>query len=366
MDDVRVELGDRSYSIAVGSGNLATSLDAALGALSPTSVHVVTHPMLWRRYRGSLGSCAACAEPILIPSGERHKTLRTVASVLGALAERKADRRCVVVALGGGVVGDMAGFAAACYLRGVRFVQVPTTLLAQVDASVGGKTGVDLPQGKNLVGSFHQPSAVVIDTQTLATLPTRCMRSGIAEILKHGIIADAAYFEFVAARGRRAWRPLPDWLEPTVAQSCRMKAHVVSQDEREGGLRAVLNFGHTVGHAIETLTGYRRLSHGEAVAVGMVTAALVGESVCGSSGVLVERIIAGVSAYGLPWSLPQCCGDDEIVRVAMHDKKTSGGVLRMALAPCLGRAIIAPVDAPVLLDALRRHRSLGSSEVGHG
>lgn len=364
MDRVRVELGQRSYAISVGAGDLGHTLEAILGQLEPTSVHVVTHPALWRSWSGSLGPTASGAGVTLLRPGERHKHLGAVASILRGLADRGADRRCVVVALGGGVVGDVAGFASACYLRGVRFVQVPTTLLAQVDASVGGKTGVDLPQGKNLAGAFHQPSAVVIDTATLATLPPRHMRSGMAEILKHGIIADEAYFEFVTSRGVRRWRPLPDWLEPVIAQSCRIKASVVSQDEREGGLRAILNFGHTVGHAIETLTQYREFSHGEAVAIGMVSAALVSERVCGAPADLVRRVMDGLSAYGLPWSLPPSCSDGEIVRVAMHDKKSSGGVLRMALTPGVGHATVMPVDAPILLDALCRHRSL--RPVGHG
>jgi 3-dehydroquinate synthase len=366
MEQVRVELGQRGYTISVGAGMLAGSLEAGLAALQPTSVHVVTHPSLWRTWSGSLGPTVSGSEPILLRPGERHKHLGAAASILGELAERRADRQCVVVALGGGVVGDVAGFAAACYLRGVRFVQAPTTLLAQVDASAGGKTGVDLRQGKNLVGAFHQPSAVVIDTQTLATLPARHMRSGMAEILKHGIIADEAYFEFVTSRRTGRWRPLPDWLEPVIAQSCRIKAHVVSQDEREGGLRAILNFGHTVGYAIETLTGYRQFSHGEAVAVGMVAAALVSERVCGAPAGLVRRVVDGLTAYGLPWSLPESCSDDEIVRVAMHDKKTSGGILRMALTPGVGHATVMPVDALVLLDALRCHRALRPSGNVHG
>ncbi|HEX4599389.1 MAG TPA: 3-dehydroquinate synthase, partial [Burkholderiaceae bacterium] len=274
MQRVTVELAAGPYDIWIAPG-LLDRLDQFVAPFAPTSIHIVTNtgvgPLYLERVRLACQRVAATTDST-ISDGESAKNLESVTQVIDALVRARADRGSVVLALGGGVVGDIAGFAAAVFMRGVRVVQVPTTLLAQVDSSVGGKTGVNHPSGKNLIGAFHQPSVVVSDTSVLRTLPVRELSAGLAEVLKHGLLADPEYFE-------RTVRDMPallalddDALSSTIARSCQIKAGIVGRDEREGGERALLNLGHTFGHAIEALTGFGAWLHGEAVGCGLCLA----------------------------------------------------------------------------------------------
>ena len=235
---------------------------------------VVSNPLVWRLHGEQLQrALGGTVDPILIPDGERHKNLQSVSRIYDALIKGGADRGSVLIAIGGGVIGDTAGFAAATYLRGITLIQVPTTLLAQVDSSVGGKVGVNLPVGKNLVGAFHQPAIAVIDPLLLKTLPRREFRSGLYEVVKYGMIASRSLFDRIAGDTRRVFARDPNVLVPAIVESCRIKAHVVTEDERESGLRRILNYGHTIGHALEAVTKYRVFRHGEAIAYGMLGAA---------------------------------------------------------------------------------------------
>ncbi|MEO7064649.1 MAG: 3-dehydroquinate synthase, partial [Dokdonella sp.] len=269
--------------------------------------------------------------------GEAHKTLASCAVVFDALATLGASRDATIIALGGGVIGDLAGFSAACWMRGIEFVQLPTTLLAMVDSSVGGKTGVNLPAGKNLVGAFHQPAAVVIDTETLATLPDREYRSGLAEVVKYGAIGDAAFFEWLETHADALNARDQATVIEAIAVSCRHKAGVVARDEHEHGERALLNFGHTFGHALESETGYRTLLHGEAVAIGMVLAARLSADLGLASKTDAERLAALLVAFGLPIA-PPACDPSRLLALMRLDKKNLSGRLRLILWRGIGRA----------------------------
>ena len=335
-----VDLGDRSYPIVVGSGLLNSAADRIHERIPATSAALVTHPHLARRYGGSIlegfARRGVRAETILIPPGERFKNLSTMARLYDRMVDARLDRRSVLVTLGGGVLGDVGGFAAATFLRGIAFVQIPTTLLAQVDASVGGKTGVDLRSGKNLVGSFHQPAAVIVDTDTLASLPARELRSGLAEIIKYGIIRDRGFFELIENSAPSILALHQEPLTHAICRSCEIKAEVVSADETETGRRAILNFGHTIGHALEVATGYRRYKHGEAVAIGMVSAALIGEEIGFTPTEVAERLRGTLALAGLPSAFPKDVPIHAIRDAALRDKKTVGGQLRFVLASSIG------------------------------
>jgi 3-dehydroquinate synthase len=257
--------------------------------------------------------------------------------IYDALVEHRFDRSATLIALGGGVIGDVAGYAAATFLRGIGFVQIPTTLLAQVDASVGGKTAVNHHQGKNLIGAFHQPRLVVIDMNTLRTLPQREFAAGMAEVIKHGIIEDAGFFGFLEEEMDSLMRLDPAAVETAVAGSCRIKAAVVEQDEREDDRRAILNFGHTIGHALESFTGYERFLHGEAVAIGMIQAAALsaGQGLC--SAAELGRIEALVRRAGLPWRLPDDIALEDLVAGMALDKKSHAGKIKFVLCNGIGR-----------------------------
>ena len=348
---ITVDLGDRSYPIAIGSGLLGGGYDLA-PHLSGGNCLVVTNETVGPLWLDALTRSlpARRVEALTLPDGEAHKTLRSVATVIDRLVAMRAGRDATVLALGGGVVGDIAGFAAACYMRGIAFVQVPTTLLAQVDSSVGGKTGVNHPEGKNLIGAFHQPALVLIDTDTLATLPQRELRAGMAEVIKHGAIADAAFFEWleenVAALDARDAAALAF----AIRRSCEIKAAIVAEDEREQGRRALLNFGHTFGHAIENALGYGEWLHGEAVAAGMIMAARLGGLEAGQAG----RLRRLLEAAGLPASPPDI--DPEVLRAAMElDKKAATGKLRFVLLKRIGEAFVTgDYDAALLSRILSR------------
>ncbi len=365
---VRVGLEGRAYEILVGRGllpQLGPALAARLGGGAGRLAVIVSSPAIAGLYGGaaaaSLREAGFRVEAISVPPGERTKSLASVEALYTGLHGLSADRRTVVVALGGGVIGDLTGFAAATYTRGLPLVQVPTTLLAQVDSSVGGKTGVNFGNAKNLVGAFYQPRLVVIDPDTLLTLPERERRSGLAEVVKYGIIADK---DFAALLGREMPGLLsltsPE-LETVIAHSCRVKARIVEQDEREDGLRAILNFGHTVGHALESLTHYGTYTHGEAIALGMVSACLIGEEV----GVTRPEDTAAVTmllrAAGFAVRLDPAHSLREIVRLLAWDKKSVGGMARFVLLEEMGRATPGhSVPEAVLGNALAHQQRLGN------
>lgn len=351
MRRVAVELSGRSYDIHIGGGLLAR-LDEFVAPLAPTQVFLVTNAAVDRHYgervRCALARCSA-PKTVLLPDGETFKTMENIGILLDALVHGGADRNSVVVALGGGVIGDMAGFAAAIYMRGVRFMQVPTTLLAQVDSSVGGKTGVNHKRGKNLIGAFHQPSAVVADIDTLRTLPARELSAGMAEVIKHGLLADETYFAAVERGLPRLLACDADALTEAIAGSCMIKAGVVARDERESGERALLNLGHTFGHAIEALTGYSTWLHGEAVGCGLCLAADLSAR-CGLIGrTEVERVERIVRAAGLPTRIAGL-SKRAAIDAMRGDKKARGGEISFILIDRIGRAVQrrAPDD---LLDA---------------
>jgi len=350
MRELTVELGDRSYPILVGAGLLADC--EALAALAAgRGVAVVTDSNVaalhGRRVADALRRHAASLLEVVLPAGEANKTWPTLNRIFDALLEARFDRDALVVAVGGGVVGDMAGFAAAVYQRGVEFVQVPTTLLAQVDSSVGGKTGINHPLGKNMVGAFHQPRLVVIDVDTLATLPARELSAGLAEVVKHGAIADLGYFDAVAAALPALRAKDPGALADAVLGSCAIKASVVARDEREGGLRAILNFGHTFGHAIEAGLGYGEWLHGEAVGAGMVMAAELSRRLGLVDDAGAGRLREVVAAAGLPVRGPGWPAS-RYVELMSVDKKARQGTPRFVLLDGLGRATVRKVpDAPL-------------------
>jgi 3-dehydroquinate synthase len=346
---VHVSLGERSYDIVIGSGELpviAATVDpwttrfgggkASRTAAVITDKNVVRHA---ESVAASLRGAGWTAELIVLEPGEKSKCLEVVAGVYDRLVALKADRRSVVFAVGGGVVGDAAGFVAATYNRGLPFVQVPTSLLADVDSSVGGKVGVNHPQAKNLIGAFHQPLGVVIDTDVLATLPDREFRAGLAEVVKYGVILDAEYFAFLESHVAELNAREPRALRQAIARSCGLKAQVVGQDEFERtGLRAVLNYGHTFGHAFEALCRYSELLHGEAVAVGMEYAAGLAQRLGRIDAALVERQTQLLAAFNLPTRLPEGMRfDAEAVVDRMRlDKKSVAGRLRFVLPTRLG------------------------------
>jgi 3-dehydroquinate synthase len=341
MRRLDVALGERSYPIAIGRGTLA---DAA-SMLPPRAsrVVVVTNAVVAAHHlaalRAGLDRAGAAVDVVMIPDGEPHKSFDTLRDLITRLLELRADRGTVLVALGGGVVGDITGFAAAIYQRGIAYLQVPTTLLAQVDSSVGGKTAVNHPLGKNMIGAFHQPAGVVIDTACLATLPSRELVAGLAEVVKYGAIRDAAFFAWLERAMPTLLARDDEALAHAIFESCRIKAEVVAADERETGERALLNFGHTFGHAIETATGYGSWLHGEAVGTGMLLAARLSERVCGLPAPERSRVEALVAAAGLPTAPPRL-GFERWVDLMGRDKKVDRGRLRFVLLERLGRAVV--------------------------
>ena len=344
---IPVSLGERSYEIFLEPASSRTLGDRLKRLLDTKKIGIVTDRHVARHYLkatiDSLKQAGFDPVPIVLPPGERTKTLATVARILDVMATHRFERRSLLVALGGGVIGDLAGFAASIYQRGIPYVQVPTTLVAQVDSSVGGKTGVDHRLGKNLIGAFHQPKAVIIDPFMLHTLPRREWIAGLAEVMKYGIIADEAFFSFLEAS-------MPDLLKMdaqavmrAVARSCEIKAEVVTADERESDRRRILNYGHTIGHALESLGGYRRLIHGEAVGIGLVAEAdlSVHLGFCGKD--VAGRIRQLVQAAGLPDSLPRATSFGPLWRAMQHDKKVAGGNVIGVWPVRIGEVVIRPL-----------------------
>lgn len=364
LDARKVEVGgDSSYRIAIGPGLLQNG-GALSGHIHGRHVLVVTDSNVAPLYAGELLRVLAEARPDLrttvheLPAGESSKTLVHFGEVIDTLAALGATRDATVLALGGGVVGDLAGFAAACWMRGVDCVQLPTTLLAMVDSSVGGKTAVDIPQGKNLVGAFHPPRAVFADTATLRTLPPRELRAGLAEVIKYGAIRDATFFDWLENQRKALLAGDDAALVEAIARSCMHKAKIVERDPLERGERALLNFGHTFGHAIETEQGYggehgEGLNHGEAVAVGMVLAARLSSTLGLADRADAQRLEKLLHRYGLPTTLPAGLQADALLTRMRLDKKNLAGRLRLVLWHGLGRAVVVPdVDEKQVLAAL--------------
>ena len=352
---VRVELGARAYDIRIGPGAIDHA-PAWADAVRGRHALVVTNPVVGRHYGARVLAALGAREARLheVPEGEAHKTLAEAGRVFAALASLQASRDATVVALGGGVIGDLAGFAAACWMRGVPFGQVPTTLLAMVDSAVGGKTAVDLPEGKNLVGAFHQPRAVLADTDTLRTLPPRELRAGYAEVLKYGAIGDAPFLDWLAANAGALLAGEPEATAQAIETSCRHKAGIVARDEHETGERALLNFGHTFAHALEAATGFEALRHGEAVAIGMVLAARLSAVLGMATGAEAEALAAALARFGLPTAPPPGPDPQQLLAMMRLDKKALSGRLRLILWRGPGRAeVTADVPEDAILAVLR-------------
>jgi 3-dehydroquinate synthase len=351
VNTLNVDLGDRSYPILIGRGLIedAQALERCIPARDIVLVSNVTvAPLYAKKLARSLASKRIVE--IDLPDGEQHKSLSTVSRILDVMVANRLGRDCAVIALGGGVVGDMAGFAAASYQRGVAYVQIPTTLLAQVDSSVGGKTGVNHPGGKNLIGAFHQPIAVIADTSTLDTLPPRELRAGLAEVIKYGLIRDSAFFDWLELNLDRLLNRDPDALAHAIGRSCEIKAEIVGRDEREQGERALLNLGHTFGHAIESATGYKTWLHGEAVGAGMLMAAAMSRE-CGEMRPEdVERLRNMLEKTGLPIAAKEVSIDTALENMQI-DKKVKSGRIRLVLLRGIGTSYVT-ADYPDT--ALRR------------
>ena len=363
MATVNVSLGYRSYPIWIGEGLLGEG-SLWRSVVAGRQVAVVTNdtvgPLYAERLLATLRQEGL--EPILItlPDGEAHKTMAVLGTVFDAMMAHRMERGATVVALGGGVVGDMAGFAAACYQRGVPFVQVPTTLLSQVDSSVGGKTGVNHPLGKNMIGAFYQPQAVFIDMAVLQTLPERELSAGLAEIIKYGASLDRTFFEWLEAQMPALRARAPEALAHAIERSCQIKALVVAQDERESsGRRAILNFGHTFGHAIEAGMGYGQWLHGEAVGCGMVMAACLSEQLGQLAVADRDRIRRLVAAAGLPVEPPDWSSEAYLEWMS-HDKKAAAGQVRYIVLKGLGDAALQPVPSSVVAQAIAQSQQLAA------
>jgi 3-dehydroquinate synthase len=348
-----VDLGDRSYPIYIGSG-LLNEPKLLVDHIKGNSVLVVTNNLVAPLYLGVVEATLKANnirfDSLILEDGEQHKTIASAEKIVDCLLQNRHDRQTTLIALGGGVIGDVTGFASAIYQRGVHFIQIPTTLLSQVDSSVGGKTGVNHPLGKNMIGAFHQPQCVIADTATLGTLPARELSAGLAEVIKYGLIHDAEFF---------------DWLENNIAQlisldyaslchailvSCRIKAEIVSLDERESGIRAILNLGHTFGHAIEATMGYGNWLHGEAVAAGMVMAADLSERHQWVDNTIKQRTVALLQQAGLPVKSPAEMSIDQYMDSMAIDKKTLNGTIKLVLLKKLGEAVITSDYQPALLE----------------
>ena len=359
MQTLTVDLGDRSYPIHIGSGLLAQA-ELIVPHLAQKRVMIVTNttvaPLYIAQLTATLEAGGVKVAQVVLPDGEAYKNWETLNLIFDALLTDRAERKTTLIALGGGVIGDMTGFAAASYQRGVPFIQIPTTLLSQVDSSVGGKTGINHPLGKNMIGAFYQPKVVLADTDTLKTLPARELSAGLAEVIKYGLIWDAEFLAWLETNMEKLRALDPAAITHAIYRSCEIKAQVVGEDEREGGIRAILNLGHTFGHAIETGMGYGNWLHGEAVAAGMVMAAETSRRMGWLSDADVARTRALIRAAGLPDVAPDL-GVDTYLEYMGHDKKVEGGKMRFVLLKKLGEAVITgDVPADVLAGVLTAPR----------
>jgi 3-dehydroquinate synthase len=341
VETVTVELGERSYPIVIGTGILPELGTRLTPLLSGRSTAVITNPTVSKLYlKGVLASLTSAGfrtTSVEIPDGEEHKNLASLTFIYDRLVEASMDRDCPLIALGGGVIGDLTGFAAATFLRGVPFVQVPTTLLAHVDSSVGGKTGINHPAGKNLIGAFYQPRLVLIDVDTLKTLPPREFLAGLVEVIKYGAILDADLFALVEREIERILSRDADLLRQVVQRCCALKAMVVHRDEREADYRSILNFGHTLGHALESLTEYKRYLHGEAVAIGMAFAAKFSHVRGYCKQETMERLVRLLKRVGMPVDVPPELVGSRLAAAVQSDKKTAGGRVKFVCLEHLGR-----------------------------
>jgi 3-dehydroquinate synthase len=355
-DTLRIDLGERSYPIVIGAGLLEQPGQVA-DHVAARDVLIVTNETVGPLYLESLtaGLPGKNVRSITLPDGEQFKTIAVLERIFDALVGGRFNRDACIVALGGGVVGDIAGFAAACYQRGIDFVQVPTTLLAQVDSSVGGKTGINHPGGKNMIGAFHQPRAVLADQATLRTLPPRELRAGLAEVIKYGLVDDLRFLEWIEQHLDELLALDMPALACAVRRSCEIKARIVASDEREQGVRALLNFGHTFGHAIENAAGYGAWLHGEAVGVGMLLAADVSRRLGWIDAVAVERVRAVLLRAGLPVDAPRI-GAARALELMGMDKKVLQGRIRLVLLRGLGTGVVTGDYAiEALQETLRDH-----------
>jgi 3-dehydroquinate synthase len=352
VETLTVDLGARQYPIHIGAGIISK---AALYRphIRGGQVMIVSNETVAPLYLDALQGALVGLEvqTVILPDGEQYKTLEIWSRIFDALLAERFARDCTLIALGGGVIGDMAGFAAACYQRGVDFIQVPTTLLAQVDSSVGGKTGINHPAGKNMIGAFHQPRAVIADTSTLGTLPQRELSAGLAEVLKYGFIRDLAFLDWLEQSLPNLLQREPGCLAQAIRRSCEIKAQIVADDERETGNRALLNFGHTFGHAIETGTGYGTWLHGEAVGAGMCLAADLSHRMGWITGPDFQRVRSLVSSAGLPIETPPGLTCERFLDLMAVDKKVVGRRLRLVLLRGLGDAVISADFDPDQLHA---------------
>jgi 3-dehydroquinate synthase len=356
MQSLVVNLDDRSYPIHIGEGILLKTGELLAQAGLRGKVALVSNPTVAQFYLDVINEtlCQAGFEviPVLIPDGEEHKDLNTLASIYERLVAERLERKSCVMALGGGVVGDVAGFAAATYMRGIPYVQVPTTLLAQVDSSVGGKTGVNHRGGKNLIGAFYQPRLVIIDVTVLQSLPPRELVAGLAEVIKYGVIEDPALFALLEEKIDKVIGLDYELLIQIIATSCRIKAKVVEKDEREDDYRAILNFGHTIGHALEAVTEYRKYLHGEAVGIGIAqaTAISVQQGFCDQRS--HERIRKLIRKAGLPSEIPPEVSRQNLIQSMQLDKKSAGGKIRFVMCAGIGKTCFHSLAPGEILGAL--------------
>jgi 3-dehydroquinate synthase len=340
MEHIRVELGERSYDIAIGSNTLEQIGDRLSSLRLSPKIALISNPTVYPIYGEQVSNEVRKAGfdllTVMIPDGEQYKNLATLNNIYDELLKFRLDRKSALIALGGGVVGDITGFVAATYMRGIACIQIPTTLLAQVDSSVGGKTGIDHELGKNMIGAFWQPKLVWIDVETLRTLPQREFLSGLAEVIKYGVIWDDNLFDFLEGNKDKILNLDRDALAYLIKRSCEIKAEVVSKDEREAGLREILNYGHTIGHAIETVTKYKRFLHGEAVAIGMHIEARLSMILGLIDKDQVSRIMALLDAYGLPSEIPSDVNVSSLFLSMQLDKKAVAGELKFILPEKIG------------------------------
>ncbi|WP_299998628.1 3-dehydroquinate synthase [uncultured Cedecea sp.] len=356
MERLTVTLGERSYPITIAAGlfnDPASFWPLKAGDQSMLVTNETLAPVYLEKVRGLLEQAGVKVDTVILPDGEQFKSLAVMDTVFTALLKKPHGRDTTLIALGGGVIGDLTGFAAACYQRGVRFIQVPTTLLSQVDSSVGGKTAVNHPLGKNMIGAFYQPASVIVDIDCLSTLPEREFASGLAEVIKYGIILDGEFFQWLEENLDALLKLDSEALAYCIRRCCELKAEVVAADEREGGVRALLNLGHTFGHAIETEMGYGNWLHGEAVSAGMVMAARTAQRLGKFSEADVQRIIVLLQRAGLPVNGPKEMSVDAYMPHMMRDKKVLAGELRLILPLAIGASEVrGGVPHDVVLSAI--------------
>ena len=350
MKTLNVELGDRSYPIYIGK-NILGNPELMTSHLTDDQVLIVTNTTVAPLYLEKTlnGFRGRQCESVILPDGEQYKNLEVLNTIFDELIAQRFNRQVTLVALGGGVIGDMTGFAAACYQRGVNFIQIPTTLLAQVDSSVGGKTGVNHPLGKNMIGAFHQPVSVIADTDTLTTLDDRQLSAGLAEVIKYGLIRDKSFFSWLESNMDKLLARDSTALSYAIERSCQIKADVVSEDEKEQNIRAILNLGHTFGHAIETGTGYTEWLHGEAVAVGMIMASDMSMRLGWLTTDDIQRIDNLIDKANLPTRAPAKVTTDRFLQLMEVDKKVVAGRLRLVLLKSIGSAVVTDDFDPALL-----------------